>query len=690
MEENMKENGISAKKARLVVVNFGGQYAHLITKCFRALGFYAELVSPTVNAKEIADAKGIVLSGGPQSVYDTSIRFNPAILGLDVPILGLCYGHQLMAKCFGAKVEKAATSEFGAATLRYDGTSPLFYNLSEFEKNTCAEVFDKGGPFNKTTAERKDNGCGNESACCDKSFNFVTQVWMSHNDEVTTLPAGFALTGSTDYCKYAALSSFDSDKIIYAEDALEKGNKKPSAPRFMLQFHPEVRDSLAGLGILKNFATICKMEKNWDVDAVLSLLIKQTQEKARGKSVVLLLSGGVDSSVCFALLNKALGKERVLGVHIDNGFMRQDESKNVADTYKKMGMSNFISVDASGDFLKAVKGVCDPQEKRLKIGETFIRIAQSVFEKEKIDKTKYLLCQGTLYPDVIESGAVENSQTIKLHHNRAPAVLALQKAGFIIEPLAALYKDEVRKLGRALDLSETLIGRHPFPGPGLSINVLCSNGKVPAGYEKALSSAKKAQSLLGTFCIGGKDIKPTLSSMSVQSVGVQGDGRTYRFPLVVDFGAGLTLGEGGSLSYDDAERFATALINENKDFNRVAFKLWEREGMENFSLQASYCTKEVLDQVRAADKIALEVLRDFGWYDKIFQHLTIRAPFALKATHATFILRPLFSEDVMTARVARLPSKVLSKMVDEIKELDFVDAILLDATSKPPATFCWE
>lgn len=615
---------------RLVVLNFGGQYAHLIAKRFRHLGYYTELASPSSDVESIKDAKGIILSGGPQSVYDSTVNFNKEIFTLPIPILGLCYGHQLMVQYYGGKVDKAKKAEFGRAQFRIlPITSPIFLGIDTYRAH---------------------------------------QVWMSHNDEVVTIPKGFIALGATDCCKLAALQCL---------------NKK----RFAVQFHPEVKDTPIGDAIFTNFAKYCKMEQNWSTNAILKGLLTSIQKTARDKNIVLLLSGGVDSTVCFTLLNKALGSERVLGVHIDNGFMRQDESAQVIDNYKKMGFNNFIARDESEKFLTAIAPLTDPQEKRLAVGKTFIEVAQDVFKENKIDKDKYLLCQGTLYPDIIESGDAQNAQTIKTHHNRVSEVLELQKAGLIIEPLADLYKDEVREIGKILGLPQKAIARHPFPGPGLSINVLCSNGLLDERYNDAKKSLEEFAAAHKTLVSSdpknnGAELPITMDALPVKSVGVQGDGRTYNFCAVIDIG-------GAAIDFEALCSLATVLTNELPLFNRVVLGLWKRNGA-TLKLQKARCTKERLDMTRAVDKIVIDTLHEKDLYDKIFQTLAICLPYASNDDRASFVLRPVVSSDVMTATPARFTQKVINDITRDITHLPFIDALYYDITSKPPATFCWE
>lgn len=615
---------------RLVVLNFGGQYAHLIAKRFRHLGYYTELESPTIETEKIKDALGIILSGGPQSVYDTTIDFNKEIMELDIPILGLCYGHQLLTQYYGGRVEKAKKAEFGNAQFRIlPITSPLFIGIN-------------------TT----------------RSY----QVWMSHNDEVATVPKGFTALGATDNCRLAAIQSLP---------------KK----RFALQFHPEVKDTPIGDTIFSNFAKYCGMEENWSTTSILKNILTSVQKKALDKSVVLLLSGGVDSTVCFSLLNKALGSERVLGVHIDNGFMRDHESEKVINSYKKMGFNNFIARDESEIFLNVIKDLIDPQEKRLAVGETFIKVAEDVFRDNNIDSDKYLLCQGTLYPDIIESGAIKNSSVIKTHHNRTPAVLKLQKRGLIIEPLSDLYKDEVREIGEILGLPHEAVARHPFPGPGLSINVLCSDGIVDEKFNDAKISLKDFSNKYPTIKLtdpnnSEKEKDLLMEALPVKSVGVQGDGRTYKFS------ASFSIGE-AAVEFEKLCNLATKLTNELPLFNRVVVQLWKRDDAK-LNLQRARCTKDRLDMTRAVDKIVLDLLHKKNLYDKIFQTLAVCLPFASSAERASFVLRPVVSSDVMTATPARFSQQILDELKSEIARLPFIDALYYDITSKPPATFCWE
>lgn len=627
-------------REKIIVLDFGSQYAHLIAKRFRMLGYYSEIALPSADTASLAGAKGIVFSGGPASVYDENTPdFNSEILNLDIPILGLCYGHYMVQLGYNGKVGKADVGEFGFAELNFA------------------------------------DGMNGASAKCPlfKGVEGSQQVWMSHQDGVLQMGEGFEVVGSTKDCPFAATQNL-------------------AKRRFSLQFHCEVKDTPCGNQIFQNFADYCGMEKNWDQDTVLNIILENIKKEADGRNVLLFLSGGVDSTITFALLNKALGQDRVLGLHIDNGFMRKNESHNVAEAYRKFGFTNFIVEDASESFLKEIAGLTDPQKKRMAVGENFITVRNEVTARQNLDDT-WLLAQGTLYPDIIESGGTKNSHTIKTHHNRVAGIQELIAKGLIIEPIRDLYKDEVRAIGKKLGLSDELVMRHPFPGPGLSINVLCNDGKTnPKDAEELPLAQKELDEIkLDMFC---PKCTASLkrSVLPVRSVGVQGDFRTYRFPALLTF---ADEGDGFYHFPDKREKIeecSSTITNAAKYINRTCIKLFQRPGLSNDALkiQEGYCDRRRLDQLREVDNIVLTELHKSGWYDKIFQHLTIDLPYASSADHASFVLRPVISEDVMTARFAMWPKDLLSTIVHKIAELPFVDALYFDATNKPPATFGWE
>jgi len=604
---------------KLLVLDFGGQYAHLIAKRFRKLGYYTEIALPDVSLDAIdSNVRGIIFSGGPSSVYAKETPdFNNALLDCTVPILGLCYGHQLLSHLSGGKAQSCVVGEYGLAKLNKIEDSALF-----------------------------------------KGIDFPAQVWMSHSDEVSKPGNGYSIIGSTEHCRCAAL---------------ENKEKK----RFSLQFHAEVNDTLIGSQLFTNFAQICSMPVNWNSTRVLDIILSEITADSKNKKVLLFLSGGVDSSVAFALLNKALGTDRVLGLYINNGFMRKNETEQIIALYNNAGYTNFMVEDAEDVFLNAVGDETDPQKKRAIIGETFITIRDTVVKRLSLNEDEWLLAQGTLYPDIIESGGTKHSNVIKTHHNRVEGIQALIAKGLIIEPLKELYKDEVRVIGKTLGLPDELVMRHPFPGPGISVNLLCTNLDEKS-YNKVEFDASVHE-------VSGISIKKeySLSVLPVKSVGVQGDFRTYTYPALLDIGDFFTHFPG----WDALEQLSSHITNTSKRVNRTIVLL---RGVPQCKPIRSFCRKERLDMIREVDWIVTTLLKEKLWYSRIFQHLTISLPFAVNENRCSIVLRPVTSEDVMTARFSHIDIDVVQEMVKQISALPFVDCIYYDITNKPPATFGWE
>lgn len=609
---------------KLLVIDFGGQYAHLIAKRFRKLGFYTEIALPDTELVPDEKLKGIILSGGPSSVYEAGApTLHSSVLNADVPILGLCYGHQIMSYLYGGKVGKAKIGEYGFTKFNKIKDSPLFENIT-----------------------------------------FPAQVWMSHSDEVIVPGEGFDVIGNTDNCAFAAL-----------ENSMKK--------RYSLQFHAEVIDTPIGMDLFQNFAKkICNMQKNWDSSQVLNTILSEIKNEAKDRKVLLFLSGGVDSSVAFALLNKALGTDRVLGLYIDNGFMRKNETEDIERIYKNAGYDNFIIERAELRFLNAVGKETDPQKKRKIIGETFITVRNDVLQRLNLDENEWLLAQGTLYPDIIESGGTKHSNVIKTHHNRVDGIKELIEKGLIIEPLKDLYKDEVRVIGSHIGLPDELVMRHPFPGPGISINLLCCDENAAFDEAESEQINNDLQNIkLDDFFEGSKY---KLSVLPVKSVGVQGDFRTYTQPALLE----LDDLENNFPDWDKLEMASSHITNNVKKVNRAVLLL--HKSKSDCRLIPSYLTRERLDMIREADAIVTSHLKKSGWYSKIFQHLTISLPYACANDKCSVVLRPVVSEDVMTARFANLDTALLKQIVKEIAALPFVDNIYYDITNKPPATFGWE
>ena len=599
----------------IAVLDFGSQYAHLIAKRIRHLGAYTKIFSPSAKENLLQDAKGIVLSGGPASVYSTDIpKFNSNILNLDLPILGLCYGHQLIAKEFGGAITNTGKGEFGKAILQQTSDFPLWQNVS-----------------------------------------FPNKVWMSHQDSVTKCPPDFKVTGVTESGNVAAMRH--RKRRIYT-----------------LQFHPEVNDTEQGQKMLDNFINTCEISSKWSMETFIKETTERLQQEVGERKVLMFISGGVDSSVAFALLNKALGKEKILGLYINNGFMRKDESTEIIERYRQLGYTNIQPRDYSTFFLDAVANQVDPQIKRQKIGATFIRMRDKFLNELNLSAQEWMLGQGTLYPDIIESGGTEHAEVIKSHHNRVQEVLDLVDSGNVVEPLKDLYKDEVRKVGSLLGLPDSIVWRHPFPGPGLAINVLSARGDE--SFPNLEQTAAEVSNCL-------KESNCDFSILPVRSVGVQGDQRTYTSPAALI---------NTPRDWDWLEKEATLLTNEVRNINRVVLQLDSNNKDLNapYIIRGSFCSKDRLDLLREADFMATQMLKENGLMEKIFQLLVILLPISKNGKEDSLVLRPVVSEDVMTAQFARINWNLLDPLVESILGLSGIETVFYDITHKPPATFGWE
>jgi GMP synthase (glutamine-hydrolysing) len=597
----------------IAVLDFGGQYAHLIAKRVRHLGVYAAVYSPMTPKAELAGVKGLILSGGPQSVYgEEAVPFNPELLELEVPILGLCYGHQLFAHLLGGKVNHLDHGEFGRTTLRLEpgAQSPLLAGVDA-----------------------------------------QTEVWMSHGDTVLEAPPGFRVLGRTAHSPVAVM-------------------QHERRPLFGLQFHAEVNDTRQGRQILANFVALTGARAGWNMETFLAEAVQDCRAQVGERNVLMFLSGGVDSTVAFTLLTRALGAGRVKGLLIDNAFLRKDEARGILARYRELGLGNVEFLDASAEFLAAVAGLVDPQEKRQAVGETFLAVREAWLAGQALDPAHWLLGQGTLYPDIIESGGSAHAEVIKYHHNRVERIEELLAAGLVVEPLKDLYKDEVRALGEALDLPAAIVWRHPFPGPGLSINVLCARGDEP------FPELPRTREAVAALLAGGPyraDVLP------VRSVGVQGDSRTYAPPAVLT----------GPRDWDALEETSTRITNGVRAVNRVVTLLAPDE-LPPLRLRRAFCTRERLDLLREADDLATRALQEAGLMREVFQLLVILLPLSADGRGESLVLRPVVSEDVMTARFARLPWPLLEALVPRLLALPGIAAVFYDVTHKPPATFGWE
>ncbi len=504
------------KSSGIVIIDFGSQYTQLITRRVRESGIFSEIVPHNASIERILEnkPKGIILSGGPNSVFEKDApNLNLAILEIGIPILGICYGMQLLAQAHGGEVKSSSRGEYGFAEVTVSKDSQLF-----------------------------------EGVDVDRTL----KVWMSHGDSIIRLGEGFVNTGSSINTPCA---SFESD----------------SAAIYGLQFHPEVTHTEEGKQIISNFLfSICQCEKNWMIGDLVTELIDEVRRQVGSEKVLLGLSGGVDSSVVAALVHKAIGKQLTC-VFVDNGLLRLNEAGQVIKTFRESMGLDLVFVDAADEFLDNLRGIVDPEEKRKVIGKTFIEVFDR--EAEKLTGIKWL-AQGTIYPDVIESAGSSkggSAHVIKSHHNVGglPDHMKLK----LLEPLRAFFKDEVRSLGRGLGLSDTIVDRHPFPGPGLGVRILNEVTKESADilreadhiFIQELVSEGLYQKVSQAFAV----------FLPIKSVGVMGDGRAYSNVIAlraVETSDFMTA-NWARLPYDFLGKVSLRIINEVQGVSRVVYDI---------------------------------------------------------------------------------------------------------------------
>lgn len=636
---------------KIAIIDFGGQYAHLIGSRVRSLGVYSVIWGPDLeeyrqmSAEERRTIRGVILSGGPESVYDEgAVRVHRDVYDLGLPVLGICYGHQLMMHDLGGEVRPGNIREYGPANL---------------------EVLEKVGPF---------------AASLDKG----TRVWMSHGDEVSRLPEGFVVAARTEDCAFAGVA--DEKRRFYG-----------------VQFHPEVTHTESGQAILNLFLEICAVDRGWDLDRFIARESEILRRQVGERNVFMLVSGGVDSTVAYALLARAIGEKRIYPLFVDTGLMRYQEAEEVRDSLAKIGLNINAATEAERYF-NALKGVTDPEKKRAIIGRLFIEIQQEVSRRLELNPDQWLLGQGTIYPDTIESGGTRHADTIKTHHNRVPEVEALIKAGLVVEPIRELYKNEVRELGLHLGLDRQLVERQPFPGPGLGVRVLCrergenfsSSGELP-----------RIQSQLNDFLTNWRSGGPgregiRVEVLPVRSVGVKGDKRSYEHPAAVFLDPDSASGSPAQEPpWDLLDELGTALPNRVAGINRV---LWGLPGASQAAVARESFPCELtpgrVTRLQVADRVINDFQLRHQLLREIWQFPVVLVPLFQPAERTapadglppeSLVLRPVQSSEAMTVNFYPMPGPLLSELSRKLTgKLDWLSEVFYDITHKPPGTIEWE
>lgn len=634
---------------QLVILDAGAQYAKVIDRRVRELAVESIILPLNTPAEDLKKYRAIIISGGPESVYaDTAPKYDPALFELKMPIFGICYGMQLMNYVFGGTVERKDIREDGPRSISIKTDSLLFQNLEENQ-----------------------------------------EVLMTHGDTVDQVAEGF--------------------RTIALSGELIAGIENKEKQYYGVQFHPEVDITVHGMDMLRNFLfTIAGFAGDFSVADREEQALSYIRTTIGDGYALVLVSGGVDSTVSAALATKALGKDKVFAVHIDSGFMRAGESQLVKEALMAHGLDITV-VDAAETFLhgrttiKSAKSadktfetqelthVTDPEHKRKIIGDTFMRVANQALEDLKLPKNNTYLVQGTLRPDLIESASStvsSNATVIKTHHNDTALVRELREAGRVVEPLSEYHKDEVRELGKLLGLPDELIWRQPFPGPGLAIRVLCANEPYVTDDFDSIN-ARLAEFVTESYAA---------TLLPVRTVGVQGDVRTYSYIV------GLT----GPQNWEELSTIALKIPASFKNVNRIVYMF---DGLNNSGqtetskpqiitefkeITPTTLTPESVAQVRHADQIVNEVLAENNLFRSISQVPVVSFPVHFGTPGNRSIgIRTLITNDFMTGVPAlpgrEMPLEALKRMVERIlQEVPGISRVVYDLTPKPPGTTEWE
>ena len=615
---------------KLAILDCGGQYTKVIDRRVRELGVKSDIFPINVKSEDLKDYGSVILSGGPNNVADGQrLKFDKNIFELGIPVLGICYGMQLMSDYFGGIVDSNVKKEYGQNEITINTKVPIFEGLAETQ-----------------------------------------QVLMSHGDTVKVCPNGF--------------------EVIAKSGEAIAGIGNVERRMYGVQFHPEVDLTEEGMKMLENFIRkVAGYKEFYALEDRIQTSIKMIQEKVKDNKIVVLVSGGVDSAVTAALLVKALNPDNIYAIHIDSGFMRKNESDVICENLKQLGLKNLIRENAKDYFFNTVVEVngkkigplvdtVDPETKRQIIGEIFIRIANNVIERLGLDPKNTFIAQGTLRPDLIESGNPDISgfaHKIKTHHNDVEIVREARKKGLIVETNSDWHKDEVRKVARKLGLEESIASRQPFPGPGLAIRLLCHDKK-----EEVIITKEEVGKL--ELVLKGTSEKGYI--LPIKSVGVQGDARSYRNLC-------LMTGNGLNFNWKEVTTKAKEITDTINTINRVGYILNKTELTESPKCFDMRICDECVDLLRELDKIVTTNLEKA----KVNQTFAVLIPIGISKKYSVAI-RTFVTNDFMTGRPGEIGKEVskemLEKTVNEITEKygDKIEYIIYDVTSKPPATCEWQ